>query len=225
MWSTDPGQHWVKWGETDPYYGVLSSDEYHVGMDASARARFFSSGEVAIDAALATIRSLDPSCRPRRALDFGCGVGRTTLALARRCEQVIGIDIAPAMLSEAARNAAAAGLTNLEWVQSDPGLTRLQGGFDLIYSSIVLHHIRAETGLPILRRLVSLLNPGGVIVFQVLYRLHQPKLVQAARWVQARVPLAHSLVNLLRGRPLSTPNMEGNVYPLAEVLDLLQEGG
>jgi 2-polyprenyl-3-methyl-5-hydroxy-6-metoxy-1,4-benzoquinol methylase len=36
---------------------------------------------------------------PRRVLDFGCGVGRVTLPLARRVDAVVAIDIADSMLS------------------------------------------------------------------------------------------------------------------------------
>ena len=36
-----------------------------------------------------------------RALDFGCGAGRLTRALAARFESVVGVDVADAMLDKA----------------------------------------------------------------------------------------------------------------------------
>ena len=34
-------------------------------------------------------------------IDFGCGTGRSTLALARHCDRVVGVDPSPAMLQQA----------------------------------------------------------------------------------------------------------------------------
>ena len=227
IWTTDPGKHWIEWGKRDPYFGVFSSEQYSSGtMDAAAREHFFATGEKEIGDALATIRAhFDDAFAPARSLDFGCGVGRTTIPIARRSQHAVGLDISTDMLAEAARNAAAAGVSNVEWVQSDDQLSRLSGNFDFIYSIIVLHHIRPEVGYRIIRRLLSSLNPGGAVALQIMYQLEMPPSVLAARWVQARVPGANLLVNLVRRRPLATPNMEGNVYDLPTVLSLLDDAG
>ena len=47
------------------------------------------------------------------ALDFGCGVGRLVLPLARRYRTVVGIDISDAYIAEAVRNRDKHGLTNI----------------------------------------------------------------------------------------------------------------
>lgn len=52
-------------------------------------------------------------------LDVGTGTGRLALALASRCRRVIGIDREPVVIDEARRRAAAAGLTNTEFVVAD----------------------------------------------------------------------------------------------------------
>ena len=227
MFSTKPGEHWKAWGRKDPYFAVITSEQFHAGkLDAAARREFFASGDREIEAALALIRArLDPAFAPQRALDFGCGVGRLTLPLSRRCAEAVGVDISPAMLEEAERNARALDLANVRWVESDPALSRVEGSFDLVYSVIVFHHIRPADGYALLRRLIGMLRPGGVLAVQILYRLHQSAPVRAARWVQARVPLANAAVNALRRRPLGTPNMEANVYSLPVVLELLREAG
>lgn len=43
--------------------------------------------------------------RPRRVLDVGCGVGDSTFTLARRAQEVVGLDIAPHPLLAAMRRA------------------------------------------------------------------------------------------------------------------------
>jgi SAM-dependent methyltransferase len=227
MFSTKPSEHWKAWGDQDPYFGVYNAERFRTGhLDERTRREFFETGEREIDAALAQVRArLDPAFAPARALDFGCGVGRLTLPLARRCGEAVGVDISAGMLAEARRNAAEAGLANVRWVESDPALSRVEGTFDFIYSVIVFHHIRPADGYALLRRLLALLRPGGVLSVQVLFALHQGPLVRAARWVQARVPLANQAVNLLRRRPLGTPNMEANVYSLPHLFELLREAG
>lgn len=227
MWRTDPGKHWIEWAKRDPYFAVLTSEEYKAGkMDADGRESFFASGEREIGAAFDLVRTrFDSTFAPRRSLDFGCGVGRTAIPIARRSHEAVGLDISTDMLAEAARNAASAGVSNVEWIESDDTLSRLTGRFDFIYSIIVLHHIRPAVGYGIIAHLLSSLNPGGAVALQVLYQLDLPSPLRAARWVQARVPGANVLVNALRRRPLTTPNMEGNVYELPTVLNLLGEAG
>jgi SAM-dependent methyltransferase len=53
-----------------------------------------------------------------RLLDVGCGPGSLTLLLARLFEHATGLDADADMLVEGARQAAAAGITNIEWVVS-----------------------------------------------------------------------------------------------------------
>lgn len=51
-----------------------------------------------------------------RLLDVGCGPGSLTLLLAGLFEHATGLDADPDMLTEGRRQAAAAGITNVEWV-------------------------------------------------------------------------------------------------------------
>jgi SAM-dependent methyltransferase len=53
-----------------------------------------------------------------RLLDVGCGPGSLTLLLAPLFERATGLDADADMLAEGARQAAAAGITNVEWVAS-----------------------------------------------------------------------------------------------------------
>ena len=51
-----------------------------------------------------------------RLLDVGCGPGSLALLLAPWFEQATGLDADAAMLAEAARQAEAGGITNVDWV-------------------------------------------------------------------------------------------------------------
>ena len=55
----------------------------------------------------------------KRVLDVGCGWGRLALALAPRVRRVIGLDRDAALVAEARRRAAAAGIDNAEFHEAD----------------------------------------------------------------------------------------------------------
>ena len=93
-------KEWEKLGQDDPYFGVISMDRFRKGqMDDEAKADFFRSGEEHIEYVLKTISdTMIPGFAPSRALDFGCGVGRLALPMARRIDEVVGVDVSDSML-------------------------------------------------------------------------------------------------------------------------------
>src|SRR2546421_583192 len=76
-----------------------------------------------------------------RGLDYGCGHGMASVALARRGARVTAFDLSPGYLAEAARRALANGV-DVELVQADgERLPFADGGFDRVWGSAVLHHL------------------------------------------------------------------------------------
>lgn len=72
-----------------------------------------------------------------RVLDVGCGCGSTTLDVARAVGpsgRVAALDISGPMLSEGRARAEAAGITNVDWRQADPGAAQLDA-YDLLTSA------------------------------------------------------------------------------------------
>ena len=55
----------------------------------------------------------------RKAVDLYCGIGTITLALARRCEQAVGVEIVPQAIEDARENAGRAGLSNVRFICAD----------------------------------------------------------------------------------------------------------
>ena len=51
-------------------------------------------------------------------LDVGCAAGHTAFAFAPHVREVVGVDLSAAMLAEAARQAAARGITNVRWEEA-----------------------------------------------------------------------------------------------------------
>jgi ubiquinone/menaquinone biosynthesis C-methylase UbiE len=108
-----------------------------------------------------------PGAARGRALDFGCGVGRLTQALGDHYEEVEGIDIAPSMVSLAARHNRHGERCRYR-VNAASDLTVFASGtFDLVYSNIVLQHMEPRFSKPYIAEFVRLLRPGGVTIFQL----------------------------------------------------------
>jgi SAM-dependent methyltransferase len=162
---------WEYFGKHDPYWAVITHDRFHKqNLDNKAIQDFFKSGEEYIDWVWEKIRGhLDEQFAPRRALDFGCGVGRLVIPLARRCALVVGIDVSDSMLQEARDNCKEQGLDNVSLVKSDDHLSGVTGTFDFVNSYIVLQHIPCLRGQQIFQHLVALLNDGGVGAIHVTY--------------------------------------------------------
>ncbi len=189
-----------KLGREDPLYGVLTDhSRRHNRWD---EAEFFATGVAEIEAVMTYVTQQAPDLRRTRALDFGCGVGRLSQALAAYFEQVTGIDIAASML-ERAREFNRFG-DRVEYLHntSDDLALLPDAGFDFVYSNIVLQHIPPESSRRYIREFLRVLRPGGIAVFQVpsgkpyapgslralLYRLQRRTLRRAWKIVRGRAP-------------------------------------
>src|SRR5262249_36019549 len=133
---------WDDLAELDPFWAVLSEPAFthgHAGADA-----FFSTGAGEVSGALDVARELGRPARFGSALDFGCGVGRLSRALAARFERCTAVDVSPKMLDVARR--LNEDVPNIEFVLNDrPDLGLFESGsFDFVYSSIVLQHLRSR---------------------------------------------------------------------------------
>jgi SAM-dependent methyltransferase len=218
--STDTD--WENFARTDPYWAVLTSDRFRRDkFDAGARTAFFASGEEHIRCVLNTARMfIDPGFTPRRALDFGCGVGRLLLPLAQRCAEVVGVDVSETMLREAGANCRAA--NNVTLVKGDDDLSGVTGAFDLVHTMMVLQHIPVARGVRIFRRLVELVAPGGCGALHVTYGPAPPTPVRPGGWFRA---VARAVVGPFRPRPAEPREMQMNRYPLSDLFQILQEAG
>jgi len=214
---------WEKWGEVDPYFGVLSSDEYrNENLNEELEAKFFRSGDQYIDRILASVRNhLDNDYRPERCLDFGCGVGRLVIPLASLSEAVVGVDVSDHMLAEASSNCQKRNIKNVSFVKSDDSLTKLTGTFDLIHSCLVLQHIPIKRGMRLIEAMLERLEQGGIMAIQFHYRCDAPRVIRALVKLRYSLPIANIARNLIRGRPLREPAMQLHTYDLEAIISLL----
>lgn len=98
-------------------------------------------------------------------LEVGCGTGNYTVPVAQRCAEVLAIDSSPEMLQYLRERLLREGLSNVEvrLEKLPDGLGTKPGGFDGVMIIGVLNY--AEDLEESLRALVSVLKPGGWIIF------------------------------------------------------------
>jgi len=221
-------ESWETLGRTDPYYGVLTDHRFRrENLGPDARREFFASGVSHMTELLQRIEAhLGPITRGQ-ALDFGCGVGRLVLPLARDAafKHAVGMDISDSMLREAGANAARELISNVEFVKSDDTLSRLTGGFDFVHSFIVLQHIPIERGEAIVHHLLHSLSPGGVAALQVPFARHVGNIREFASALRLKFKPLHCVANLVRGRPWNEPPMQMNRYDMNSLLEVFQACG
>ena len=128
---------------------------------------FFETGRQDAARFLAELERIAPNAGRGRLLDFGCGVGRVTRALAEHFESVVGMDIAPAMIAQARRLNGRH--TRCRFVASGRAHLRRfpRGTFDVIYSRLVLQHVPPRLVRAYIREFLRVLAPGGVLMFQL----------------------------------------------------------
>jgi len=94
------------------------------------------------------------------ALEYGCGTGLVGAALAPRLGRLLACDVSPGMLSVLTQKVQAAGLDHLQTrvldLTSEPPPAER---FDLIFSSMTMHHIADVAAL--VRTFHGMLKPGG----------------------------------------------------------------
>lgn len=224
--STD--RAWERYGQDNPYFGVLSDDRYRgESLSDSALQAFFASGDDYIDRALTVIGRHFTGPPRIKALDFGCGVGRLAIPLARRFTSIVGVDVSRSMLEEAQKNAERMEVKNLRLCQTLSELDGERGTYSFINTSIVLQHIDPARGLTFISQMLELLAKSGCGALHMTYAREKYHASLGAR------PPISRVIQALR-RPLSgihrrftgrDPEMQMNAYPLNKVVFLLQSAG
>jgi SAM-dependent methyltransferase len=226
--AVDP--RWEAFAAREPYFAILTSPRFLRAQFTEEREReFFESGQTLVDYICQLIEErVAPDFAPTAILEYGCGVGRLALPLARRAGArggtVVAVDHSPAMLAAARGEAERRGIRNAafrtpsEFDEDDAARV-----FDLICCVLVLQRMPQDAGLALIRWLLSRLAPGGIAVFSVPYASTASPAVQATRWVRRHVPGVNAALNLARRRAPGEPFLASHTYDLSRVMSVVQE--
>lgn len=202
---------WEFLGEKDPYWSVLTWEEFKSSNIEGTRTKFYKSGLNDATTLFNTLERNGIDYAPlKTCLEYGCGLGRVTYWLAKRFETVAGFDISRAHLRIAGQYLEETGVRNVSLHHiSKPQDIGNFSKVDVVYSMIVLQHNPPPMIHVIIQELLRALNPGGIAFFQVpTYRLGY----------------RFSLQEYLSGQ-VNRKEMEMHVFPQSEIFKIVSHEG
>jgi SAM-dependent methyltransferase len=202
-------RYWTRMGVDAPHWSVVTQERFRPENIGANLAEFYEGGAwdgAVLDATLARIgRRAEEFAH---AVDYGCGVGRITVHLARRFAVVTGLDISAPHLELAAAAVKEGGHANVTLQRVTAADLMPVPRCDLWFSRIVLQHDPPPIAFEVLRRTFASLAPRGVAVFQI------PTWCEGYRF---------RIAEYLAWRPGA--EMELHVVPQRAVLELAHRSG
>jgi SAM-dependent methyltransferase len=209
-------ENWNAFGAQDPLWAILTQPGKQWSVE-----EFFETGRGEIAALMQRLEDFPGRAR-RRALDFGCGVGRLTQALAEHFDEACGVDVAPSMI-ELANRYNRHGERCQYTLHQEPNLDCFaDASFDLIYSRNTLQHMQPRYMRRYLREFLRVAAPGGAIVFGLTGGLTRERLTHRFFGPLARF-LRHRIYWKLFRR--GEPRMDMYGIPREQVIRILEDCG
>lgn len=211
---------WDDLGKVDPLWAIHTDPKRRMGRwDPD---EFFATGVSDVERMLAVAATLGHPEARSVALDFGCGVGRLTRALAAHFERCYGVDISNEMIAQARELNSAVG--NCEFLVNDADrLTTFDdASVDLLLTQWVLQHLPTQELITsYLSDFLRVLRPGGLLVFQLRTHLTGKHRLQLGRRIYAPLRAIGISESILYGRLRISP-MRVTAIPAADVDELLR---
>lgn len=190
---------WEAHARHDPFWAILSAPaKKQRGWDTG---EFFETGRREIRDLFGRMKELNIIPAGKKALDFGCGVGRLTIPLAEYFETVLGIDISPTMIELAGKYNRYPDRVHYLINQEDNLNILKSDTLDFIYTNIVLQHIPTDITLGYLAEFLRVLKPEGILVFQLPSHIRPEYLSRSAR---KAIPDKACRANILALNPPTT---------------------
>lgn len=157
-------EQWENLGATDPYWAVLTNPKKRGGK--WNHIEFFATGEREVIELFKKLDALDIELQLGSVLDFGCGVGRLSRALAARFKKVISIDVSSSMLDEAQKvNQHIGNIDFIHNITEDLSIIP-KNSIDCIYTNMVLQHMPMKRQIIYIKEFCRILRPKGILVMQ-----------------------------------------------------------
>jgi 2-polyprenyl-3-methyl-5-hydroxy-6-metoxy-1,4-benzoquinol methylase len=226
MLRDDSDASWEKWGKQNPYFGVLTDNKFRSeNITEDSKTELFETGRVHVQRILSMATRQFGEFGRKSALDFGCGVGRLVIPLAREFGHVTAVDVSLGMLEAAKQNCSERSIRNVDFVQSDDRLSQVARDFDFIHSYLVFQHIPVPRGEEIVTQLLQRLNEEGVLAIHFPFACEESQLRRFAHSLRRNFTPFSILANILRAKHWNEPFIQMNCYDVNRVLTLISGCG
>jgi ubiquinone/menaquinone biosynthesis C-methylase UbiE len=158
-------KNWNLLGSKDPMWAI-SSLEGKKGKKWE-EIEFYTRGKTEIKEIMKIVDKLYPNLKRSRALDYGCGIGRCTLALAEYFDNVEGLDIARSMINTAIQKNNSFDNISYHTLDECKMSSYENGVFDFIYCTDVIQHINPTITFNLLKDFLRVLSQNGILIVQI----------------------------------------------------------
>ncbi|HQU99622.1 MAG: class I SAM-dependent methyltransferase [Bacteroidia bacterium] len=211
-------QDWEGLAKQDAMWAILTNPDKAGNKWQSND--FFKSGLTEIQRVFSFLNENKIRCIDNnKALDFGCGVGRLTHALATHFDVVDGIDVSATMVEKAEKLKAQFNNNTYFFVNQNTTTAYTDNTFSCIYTSIVLQHIPQPQQGQYIAEFTRILKPGGLLIFQI-----PTKDIRNLSWFQ-KIKIKLQLRKRLAQLGIGTyHHMQMNPLPTTQIIEILNKG-
>ena len=149
---------WSNYGKKEPYWSVITQDEYSNKNINENKNQFYESGQTQAKWILEEVNNIISDFNSNKILDYGCGVGRIT----KHLSNAHGCDISKPHLEIAKSEC-----PNNEFILIEPG--ECPKYYDLIFSLIVLQHNHPEMMKKCIYSILDSLTLKGIAFLHIPY--------------------------------------------------------
>lgn len=162
---SDLEKNWTEFGEKDPLWAISTADGKRGGKWEINE--FFQTGNNEIEKIMRHVKLLGIKIENNHALDFGCGVGRLTQAMANFFNVVDGVDISPSMIDLARKYNQFGDRVRYHLNNKNDLSIFDDNSYDLIYTTDVFQHMSPQYMEGYITELLRVLSPEGLLIFQL----------------------------------------------------------
>ncbi len=159
---------WTHLGTVTPHFSVLTESQFLPENIGGSLEQFWASGQVDATRVQEICQRFGlHGLAAKSCIEFGCGVGRVTMALAGLFSTVRAYDISATHLAYAVERARVLSVRNISFHLCADNLLEDLGSCDLYYSTIVFQHNPPVVVSRLIRNALRSLNSHGLAIFQV----------------------------------------------------------
>lgn len=158
---------WNNLGHSEVYWSVLTHEEYkQENISKETLKKFYDSGKYEIEFLETILNKHGYGFKDKSILEFGCGVGRLLKPCLDYSSTLYGVDISESHLKIAKEVVSSGKFFLVDDFKNFPETSKF---FDIIFSVLVLQHIRPNLMKRYILSLLKVLKPEGVSLLHVPY--------------------------------------------------------